>query len=125
MGQACGLIRCSFGRLTYLWASWGWCTFSEHFSTGTREVGIEAQFGGDPLNILVLGSLGPPPTPTSIGHLIGTREVGIEIDPMWPCSEGDPLCAVTRSSIGHLVEDDYFMRQEHRWAGEVNNLAGL
>ena len=30
-------------------------SFSEHFSTGTREVGFEAQFGGDPLNIGVCG----------------------------------------------------------------------
>ena len=29
---------------------------------------------------------------------------GIENVPMWRGSEGDPLCAVTRVSIGHLVE---------------------
>jgi hypothetical protein len=45
------------------------------------------------------------PTPTSIGTFGVSREVGIEFSPMWRGCEGDPLCAVTRVSIGHLVDN--------------------
>ena len=87
-----------------LWASWGWCTFSEHFFVGTREVGFEALFGVDPLNIGMRDDLelsGPRP---AIGHLIEFRGGGIENVPMWRGSERHPFCTVTRKSIEHLVE---------------------
>ena len=42
----------------------------------------------------------------------------------WCGSERHPFCTVTKKSIGHLVEDEISSRQEHRWAGEVMNLAG-
>ena len=43
-------------------------------------------------------------TPTSIGHLVQFREVGIENHPLCSRSEGDPLCAVFWIAIGHLVD---------------------
>jgi hypothetical protein len=43
-------------------------------------------------------------TPYLEGHFRVLREVGIEYHPLWPCCEGDPLCAVFRNSIGHLVD---------------------
>jgi hypothetical protein len=42
------------------------------------------------------------PTPTSIGHLVQSREVGIEFSPMWRGSAGAPCCAVTRGRDGQL-----------------------
>ena len=50
-----------------------------------------------------------------VGAFHSVREVGIEFSPMWRGCEGDPYHAVTRSSIGHLVEDEFFVWQERVW----------
>ena len=57
--------------------------------------------------------LGPRP---AIGHFVESREVGIENVPCWRGCEGDPCCAVTRVSIGHLV-DIFLAARFLLWAG--------
>ena len=91
-----------------MWPSWGWC---KNFASNLASIGhfVEgAQFGVDPLNIEVLGSLGPPPTPTSIGHLVEIFRGGMLRALMWCGSAGDHSCAVFENAIGHLVEDSKF-----------------
>ena len=99
----CGNTR-DFGRLTYLWASWGWCkNFCSDLSSDSREL-RRAQFAANLYVAYDSDDLGPRP---AIGHLIEFdqfREVGIENVPMWRGCEGDPCCAVTRGRDGHLVD---------------------
>ena len=65
-----------------------------------REVAVEAQIVRNPPIQGLYARLTSEATPTSIGHLIGIREVGIEFSPMWRGSAGDPCCAVTRGRDG-------------------------
>ena len=90
-----------------------------------REVAVEVQFGVNPLNIEVLGSLGPPPTPTSIGHLVEIFRGGMLRALMWCGSAGDHSCALFRWSIGHLV--DLLILRRHSLGGRsgLKYLAGL
>jgi hypothetical protein len=81
--------------LAYFVASWGWC-----MKLGTDLAPIEPLLRGRDFRLNVefmpvcLGSRqkwASAPTPTSIGHLVQSREVGIEFSPLWPSSAGAPL----------------------------------
>ena len=61
----CGNTR-DFGRLTYLWASWGWCkNFCSDLSSDSREL-RRAQFAANLYVAYDSDDLGPRP---AIGHL--------------------------------------------------------
>ena len=102
--------------LAYFVASWDRCMkwSSDLASIGTFVEGAPAaHFCSKPAAHRDRRDLGPRP---AIGHFVESREVGIENVPCWRGCEGDPCCAVTRVSIGHLV-DIFLAARFLLWAG--------
>ena len=73
-----------------------------------REVGFEASMCCLARCALGLRRFGPLHRPLPRSGTRSTfgvsREVTFEFSPLWPCCEGDPLCAVFQFAIGHLVD---------------------
>ena len=67
---------------------------------------FEAQFAANPDIMGLYARLTSRPTPTSIGHLVASREVGMLRALMWCGSAGDHSCGVFQDRDGHLVEDE-------------------
>jgi hypothetical protein len=62
-------------RAPVLAGSWDRCYFSNPISGGTREVGIEPQFGVDPLNIGGVSTFVTSAGDRAFGLVIGNLEV--------------------------------------------------